>query len=109
MRTKTTKPLPLHYLTRTPLTDLDRMNIKAAKQQVAPDILVKLTPYTSGAEHVLAFGYKVQDNDLPVGAVVHLIDSAHHATLQEALRQMIYGMPEDWEAAVWNIEMIGGK
>ena len=103
------EPLPLHYLTRQPLTDLDRMNIKAAKQQVAPHILVKLTPYTSGAEHVLAFGYKATDDDLPIGCTIHLIDSAHHATLQEALRQMIYGMDDGWETAVWNIEMIGGK
>lgn len=96
----------LPYITRQPLTDSDRQNIRQAKLEVT-DQLVRLVPWTTH-EHVLAFGYGAQDYDLPTGATFHCIPLAHHAILAEAIRRVLYP-DEDWDDTVWAVQMMGGK
>jgi hypothetical protein len=96
----------LPYITRQPLTDSDRQNIRLAKQEVT-DQLVRLVPWTT-QEHALAFGYSAEDNDLPQGATFHCIPLAHRATLAEAIRRVLQP-DEDWDDTVWAVQMMGGK
>ena len=97
---------PLPYITRHPLTDFDRQNIRLAKQAVT-DSLVRLVPWST-EEHALAFGYTAEDYDLVTGAFFHCVSMAHHATLVEAIRRVL--QPDDvWDDTVWAVQMIGGK
>lgn len=102
-----TTPTPLHYITRRPLTELDMLNIKAAKAE-ATDVLVQLKPAHPGCEYALAFGYGPDDNDLPTGVTFACVARPHHATLVQAIRLCVEGDVQ-WESVVWNVEMIGGK
>ena len=96
----------LPYITRHPLADSDRQNIRLAKQAVS-DQLVRLVSWTD-QEHALAFGYGVEDNDLPGGASFHCVSMAHHATLVEAIRRVL--QPDGvWDDTVWAVQMMGGK
>jgi len=99
----------LPHITRHPLTTLDWANLRALKERVAPNQLVQLTSWQAGDVQGIAFGYTVDDDDLPLGAVWHCVDVAHHATLEPALQQMIYGLHDSWVDDVWNVELIGGK
>ena len=101
------KKLP--HITRQPLTTLDWANLRAVKERVAPDQLVKLVQWKPGDVQGIAFGYTVDDDDLPVGAVWHCVNMAYHASLEPALRQMVFGLDEAWADDVWNVGMIGGK
>jgi len=101
--------LDLPHITRYKLNDLDWQNLRAVKQQVAPDQLVKLVQWKPGDVQGIAFGYTVDDDDLPVGAVWHCVNMAYHASLEPALRQMVFGLDEAWVDDVWNVELIGGK
>lgn len=101
------QPAPLYYITRQPLTELDLLNIKAAKAE-ATDCLVQLKPAHPGCGYALAFGYSPDDNDLPGGAIFACVAQPHHATLVSAIRLCVEGDAR-WDEDVWNIEMIGGK
>lgn len=101
------EPKPLYYITRQPLTKLDLLNVKAAKAE-ATDRLVQLKPAHPGCGYALAFGYSPGDDDLPTGATFACVAQAHHATLVNAIRLCVEGDAQ-WEAEVWNVEMIGGK
>lgn len=94
------------YITRQPLTDSDRQNIRLAKQEVT-DQLVRLVPWAT-QEHALAFGYTVEDSDLAMGASFHCVSLAHHATLAEAIRRVLQP-DEEWDDTVWAVQMMGGK
>ena len=97
---------PLPYITGHPLSDSDRQNIRLAKQAVT-DQLVRLVRWST-EEHALAFGYGVEDNDLPVGASFHCVSMAHHTTLVEAIRRVL--QPDEvWDDTVWAVQMIGGR
>lgn len=100
------EPRPLAYITRHPLTDSDRQNIRLAKQAVT-DQLVRLVPWTT-EEHALAFGYSAEDNDLPLGSSFSCVSMAHHATLVEAIRRVLQP-DEGWDDTVWAVQMMGGK
>ncbi len=102
-------PIPIPHIARQGLTELDYQNLRAAKQQVAPDVLVQLVPARPGDVQGIAFGYSVDDNDLPTGATWHCVQSAHHASLVPALRATIYGLDDEWQEDVWNVGLIGGK
>ena len=97
---------PLPYITRHPLTDSDRQNIRLAKQEVT-DQLVRLVPWTT-EEYALAFGYSAEDHDLPTGATFVCVSMAHHSTLVEAIRRVLFP-DESWDDTVWAVQMMGGK
>ena len=100
------EPKPLPYITRHPMTDSDRQNIRLAKQEVTEQ-LVRLVPW-GDEEHALAFGYTPEDNDLPTGGSFHCVQMAHHTTLVEAIRRALQP-DETWDDTVWAVQMMGGK
>lgn len=104
-----TAPIPIPHIARHRLTELDYQNLRAAKQQVAPDALVQLVPAKPGDVQGIAFGYSVESESLPAGTVWHCVSSAHHSTMVPALRAMIFGLDDEWQEDVWNVGLIGGK
>ena len=99
--------LPLYYISRLPISEMDMLNIREAKSEVT-DRLLRLTAPDSRCSVALAIGYDPEDDDLPVGITFACVARPHHATLVQAIRLCVEGDAQ-WESAVWNVEMIGGK
>lgn len=102
-------PTLLPLTTRTPLSDADRTNLKAAKQQVFDGLVQLVTPQPGdGHTRILAVGWSAENVPAWTGATFYCVPAFWDATLAVQLKKVLQGDSE-MDRIVFEVEMLGGK